>query len=161
MEQLTITDTIEVADLSVPLAANYQSDGDLFGHRKAVTAPPTIALVADALRWQYESFPDIPYVAAVGSITIDSNTDGWNSIEIFVNDPYLGVISFGQCYPPSPGATPEIIAATIWSNSLLIAQGYGYNLINDISAPTVVYVYAPITYGSAINGDNRLSVEIL
>jgi hypothetical protein len=161
MEQLTITDTIEVADLSVPLAANYQSNGDLFGHRKAVTAPPTIALVADALRWQYESFPDIPYVAAVGTITIDSNTDGWNSIEIFVNDPYLGVISFGKSYPNSPGESPASIAATLAINSGVIAQGYNYNVYNDISAPTVVYVTAPLTYGAAINGDNRLSVEIL
>jgi len=108
MEQLTITDTIQVADLSVPIAANYQNDGDLFGHRKATTAANTIALVADALRWLWEDFPTVPQVQAVGSITIDSNSNGtgWNSIEIFVNDPYLGVISFGKVYPQYPGETP-------------------------------------------------------
>ena len=161
MAQLTVTDTIEIADLSIPIAANYQSNGDLFGHRKATTAAPTIAIVADALRWQYEAFPDIPYVQAVGSITINSNTEGWNSIEIFVNDPYLGSISFGKSYINGIGETPSDIAANLFTSSLAAAQGYGYNLFNDISVPTVVYVYPPITYGSTIDGGNRLSVQIL
>lgn len=161
MEQLTITDTIEVADLSVPIAANYEADGSLFGKRKATTAANTIAIVADALRWQYEAFPDIPEVQAVGSITIDSNTSGWTSIEIFINDPYLGNISFGKYYQNVPGEPPSTVAAGLAINSNTIAVTYGYYVESLISSPTVVSIYPPIGYGAAINGNNRISVQII
>lgn len=52
--QQTIAETILIGDLSVGYSANYQSLGVLFGQRLATTAPTTIAIVTDALRWQNE-----------------------------------------------------------------------------------------------------------
>lgn len=161
MAQLTISETIDVAGLSIPIAANYEAQGDLFGKRLAVASPTVIAVISDALKWQYEAFPDIPEVQALGSITIGTNTNGWTSIEIFVNDPYLGTISFGKSYTSGPGQSSASIAAGLYINSLAGAQSYGYYVYNDVSAPTVVYVYPPIGYGAALNGGNRLSVQIL
>ena len=161
MAQLTITETIDVAGLSIPIAANYEAQGDLFGKRLAVASPTVIAVISDALKWQYEAFPDIPEVQALGSITINSNTSGWTSIEIFVNDPNLGIISFGKYYQLTPGESPTIVATGLANTCSAAAASYGYYLENSIAAPTVVYVYPPIGYGATVNGNNRLSVQII
>ncbi len=57
MEQFTIQEIIDLADMSVSLSGNYQEKGNLFEKRLAYTAPQTIALVTDALRWQNEGQP--------------------------------------------------------------------------------------------------------
>lgn len=52
----TIPETILNGELSVPLAANDNSRGSLFGGRLSnPTSPVTIAMVTDALSWMYES----------------------------------------------------------------------------------------------------------
>jgi hypothetical protein len=52
----TIPETILNGELSVPLAANDNSKGNLFGNRLSnPTSPVTIAMVTDALSWMYES----------------------------------------------------------------------------------------------------------
>lgn len=53
---MTIPQTILNGELSVPLAANDNSAGSLFGGRLSnPTSPVTIAMVTDALSWMYES----------------------------------------------------------------------------------------------------------
>lgn len=56
-QQLSIPDIIDIGDISVSLALGYQQQGALFGPRKTYTAGETIALVTDALRWQYQGNP--------------------------------------------------------------------------------------------------------
>lgn len=52
----TIPQTILNGEISVPLAANDNSAGSLFGARlSSPTSPVTIAMVTDALSWMYES----------------------------------------------------------------------------------------------------------
>lgn len=52
----TIPQTILNGELSVPLSANDNSAGSLFGGRLSnPTSPVTIAMVTDALSWMYES----------------------------------------------------------------------------------------------------------
>jgi len=48
---LTITETIQVGDLSLPLAINYNAKGKLFGGVLSPRSPLPIAMVTDALRW--------------------------------------------------------------------------------------------------------------
>ena len=55
---LTIPVTISVGDVSIYLASNDNSVGNLFGKRLAApTSPITIAIVTDALTWAYASNP--------------------------------------------------------------------------------------------------------
>jgi len=57
MAQLSIADTIENGDICTFLAANAKAKTALFPNRLVSTNPVTIALVTDALRWQYELYP--------------------------------------------------------------------------------------------------------
>jgi len=55
---LTIPETIEIGDVSIYLAGNDNSKGSLFGKRLASpTSPVLIAIVTDALRWEYDTYP--------------------------------------------------------------------------------------------------------
>lgn len=158
MTEFSISDIIKIGDVSSYIAANYETEGSLFGERLATTSPQTIKIVTDALKWQWEAFPDFSETRAIGSVTINSCTGDFGFVEIFINDPYLGLISFGKCYYNSSN-DPSTIAAGIQISSLPTALSYGYNLSNDISNPTVIYIYAPIGYGAIINGDN-ISLQI-
>ena len=54
----TILETIEIGDVSIYLAGNDNSKGALFGKRLASpTSPVLIAIVTDAIRWEYETDP--------------------------------------------------------------------------------------------------------
>jgi len=156
MEQLNTVDTIKTADLSIPIAANYQANGDLFGHRKAVTAPSTIAIVADALRWQYEAFPDTPEVNATGYITPSTiNTTIDVLVEVFVNDPVLGIISLGGANIIN-NQTVNQIAYLIFLG--IQTNTYGYY----IPEPTTdtISIIAPAGRGANLNGGNNLLVQM-
>ena len=52
---LSIPEVLRIADLSAPYSLNYNEEGALFGPRLNKTNALTILMVADALRWQYES----------------------------------------------------------------------------------------------------------
>lgn len=150
MAQLTIDDIIKIGDISIPLSANYEGDGDLYGKRLATTDPATIALVADALRWQWESFPDIPEVRATGTMTITDVSDSLEStIQVFVNDPSLGVVSLGS-YTIQPSDTTTTIAATNIANALS-SNVYGF-VVN--SSTNVITITAPENTGASINGNS-------
>jgi len=150
MAQLTIDDIIKIGDISVPLSANYEGDGDLYGKRLATTDPLTIALVTDALRWQWQSFPDIPEVRATATMTITDVSNSLEStIEVFINDPNLGLISLGS-YTMQPSDTTTTIAATNIANALN-SNVYGFSAS---SSNNVVTIVAAENLGSSINGYN-------
>lgn len=155
----TVEDIIKIAKISQYLSQNDIVDKGLYGGGTDLLLPRKLYNIRKSVEWANNN--KIQEVQAIGSVTINSNTNGWTSIEIFVNDPYLGSISFGKSYVNGIGQSPSDIAANIATNCLAAAQSYGYNLVNNISTPTVVYVYPPIGYGSIINGNNRLSVKIL
>jgi len=119
MSNFSIPDIIRLGDVSVPLAANYQYDGEVFGKRLATTSPLTIAIVTDALRWHYEGFPPTSITDAVGSITITDIGNNGDKIEVFVNDVQLGLISLGS-YIKQPTDTDE---DTLASNICLALGG--------------------------------------
>lgn len=96
MSKFSVPDIIKLGDISVPLSANYNYDGEVLGKRLATTSPLTIAIVTDALRWHYEGFPPTSLEDAVGSITITSVGNNGDKIEVFVNDVELGLISLGS-----------------------------------------------------------------
>lgn len=149
MAQLTIDDIIKIGDISIPLSANYEADGDLYGKRLATTDPMTVALVTDALRWQWESFPDVPEVRATATITITDVSDSLEStIQVFVNDPSLGVVSLGS-YTIQPSDTTTTIAATNIANALS-NNVYGFVAT---SSNNVITITAPENTGASINGN--------
>lgn len=54
----TIAETIDIGDASVFLSGNDNSKGSLFGKRLASpTSPVLIAIVTDAIRWEYDTYP--------------------------------------------------------------------------------------------------------
>mgnify|MGYP003646231029 CR=1 FL=1 len=152
MAQLTINEIIRLGDISVPLSANYQDKGNLFGERMAITAPASIALVTDALRWQQFSFPSVPATDAIGEIVITSLATGYGvNLTVYVDDPVFGMIILGQ-YLQQPSDTTYQILATNIANALS-SNSYGY-VISVIGS--VVTVKARPGLGTSINGDNRL-----
>jgi hypothetical protein len=151
MSQLTIDKIIKIADMSVPLSADYETEGELYGKRLATTAPESIAIVADALRWHWEGFPDIPEVRATASITIDTVGDGGDIIYVQVNDPFLGVISLGNYTLTSSDTTTNLIATHL--GLVLFGNQYGY----AISVyQNVITIEAAEGTGALINGNNLL-----
>lgn len=154
MTRLTVPDTIELADVSIYLSANYQGNGNLFGERLATTAPQTIALVADALRWHYESFPAISITDAVGSITVDNVGNDGDTITVLVHDVILGTIILGTYIKNSSDTTTSILATHI-AAALTNLNGYTVTVLNNIITITV----RP-GLGSSMNGGNRLQAII-
>lgn len=151
MQQLSIPDIIKLADISVPLSANYVADGSLFGPRLNTTNPVTIAIVADALRWHNESFPAIALASATATIKVDTIGEAGDTIAVPVNDPNLGTILLGS-YTVLPTDTTTTITATNIGIALSSnPYGYGINTVDD----TITITAAPGT-GSAINGGNNI-----
>jgi hypothetical protein len=147
MAQLSIPDIIDLGDISTPLALNYQADGSLFGPRKTYTAATTIALVTDALRWQWEGFPDITEVRATSTITIDTIGEEGQTITVTVNDPILGNISLGSYTITSSDTTVNITATNIANALSNNSYGYGISVTND-----EITITAGEFLGSSING---------
>jgi len=151
MSLLPVPEVIEVGDISVPLSANYQANASLFGTRYAFTAPTTIALVTDALRWQWDAFPDYPEIRAIGYLTIDSLGGTGDIITVYVNDPFLGVITLGAYTISNLDTTTNLIANHLAAN--LAPNPYGYAVT---SAFNVVAIVAAEGTGALINGGNNL-----
>jgi hypothetical protein len=155
MAKLTIPETIELGDISVPLSANYQTNSSLFGKRFAFTAPTTIATVTDALRWQWAGFPDIAEVKATGNITIDSTGDTGQIITVFINDPFLGILNTGSYTLTDSDVSADIIASSL--GSVLSANTYQYEIV---VVNNVINITAAPETGALINGGNNIFVNI-
>lgn len=147
MAQLSILDIIELGDISTPLALNYQADGALFGPRKTYTAAPTIALVTDALRWQWAGFPDITEVQATATITIDTIGEDGQVLTVEINDPILGYITIGSYTITSADTTTNITATNVANALNSNPYGYSFSATNNVITAT-----APQLYGALING---------
>ena len=156
MSSLQVPEIIEVGDISVPLSANYQADASLFGTRFDFTAPTTIAVVTDALRWQWAAFPDHPEVRAVGYLTIDTIGDIGDIITVYVNDPFLGVITLGGYTLSSLDTTTNLIASHL--GTALAANSYGYAVSFAFNVITIV---AAEGTGALINGNNNLFYTVV
>lgn len=147
MSQLSIDRIIEIADMSVPLSADYETSGELYGKRLATTAPETIAIVADALRWHWQGFSNISEVRATASITINNTGDVGDNILVTVYDPFLGGISLGNYTLTAGDITTDLIATNL--GAALASNQYGY----AISVyQNVVTIQAAQGTGSLING---------
>jgi hypothetical protein len=151
MAQLSISETIRLGDISVPLSANYQAKGNLFGERLAFTAPQTIALVTDALRWQWAGFPDIQEVAATATITIDTIGDTGQIITVEVNDPILGWITLANYTLTDSDSLPVTIADSLASALSFNTYHYGVSVLDN-----VITLTAPFGDGALINGVSPL-----
>lgn len=148
MAQLSVPEIIELGDISVSLSLNYQANGTLFGPRKAFTAPTTIALVTDALRWQWDGFPDITEVRATATITIDTLGDTDQIITVTIVDPVLGTtITLGSYTLTDSDTTTDLIAQNLASELELNIYHYSISVNNS-----VITIEAPEFYGALING---------
>lgn len=147
MAQLSVPEIIDLGDISVPLSLNYQANGALFGPRKAYTAPTTIAIVTDALRWQWAGFPDITEVRATATITIDTLGDTGQIITVTVNDPIHGNITLGQYEITDSDTTTNITAQNIANALESNTYHYIISVLNN-----VITIEAPEFYGALING---------
>lgn len=153
--RLTINEVIRIADLSTPLALNYNEEGALFGKKLNKTNALTILMVADALRWQWAGLPTTAGVRATGTIGINTLGDLGDNITVFVNDPNLGVITLGSYTIDASDTTLDITASHI--GAVLATNTYGYSIsVTD----NIITILAPLALGSTINDHNNLYVII-
>lgn len=113
MSNFSVPDIIKLGDISVPLSANYNYDGEILGKRLSTTSPLSIAIVTDALRWHYEGFPPTSITDAVGTITITNVGNDGDKIEVFVNDVELGLISLGSYIKQPTDTDVDTLASNI------------------------------------------------
>lgn len=159
MPILSVPQIIDIGDISTYLSGNYIAQGQAYGDRLSQDMNKTIAMVTDALRWQWAAFPDVAEVRAVGSVTIHAIGDEGDNIAVYVNDPELGVIMLGQ-YTQSPTVyDPEDIAYEL--SVSMSTNPYGYQIIypngNNYDSISVI---AREGLGASINNDNHLFIII-
>lgn len=154
----TVEDIIKIAKVSQYLSQNDIENKGLYGGGTDFLLPRKLYNIRKSIEWANNN--EAQEVDAIGYIKINSSTGGWTSIEIFINDPILGVISFGKSYTLYNN-TPSIIANTLFSDSLAIATAYGYTLENPIATPDTIKITAPAGRGAKINGGNNLYVQII
>lgn len=156
MGVLTVPQVIEIGDISTYLSGNYVDEGQVWGARLNQEMHKTILMVTDALRWQWESFPDVAEVRAVGSFTITDIGDDGDNIAVWIEDPYLGLITLGN-YTKTPSDTTTAI---LTDNLFQIIKNniYGYEVLyNNGSTITII---AREGVGALINNANHLQVII-
>ena len=147
MQILTVLDIIDLGDISTSLSANYRDTGKLYGTRLAFTAPETIALVTDALRWQWDSFPDIDEVAATATITIEDIGEEAQVITVTIADPIFGNITLGSYMLTALDTTTDSIATNLAAELSLNPYHYLVSVVNN-----VITLTAPVGEGALING---------
>lgn len=154
----TVEDIIKIAKVSQYLTQNDIENKGLYGGGTDLFLPQKIYNIRKSVEWAYSN--PILEVDAIGYIKIDSSTGSWNSIEIFINDPILGTISFGKSYY-AVDDTPSVIAAGLYNDSISTATSYGYILEIPPTTLDTIKITAPAGRGAEINGGNNLYVEIL
>jgi hypothetical protein len=156
MGVLTVPQVIEIGDISTYLSGNYVDEGQIWGARLNQEMHKTILMVTDALRWQWESFPDVAEVRAVGSFTITDIGDDGDNIAVWIEDPDLGLITLGNYTKTSADTTTDIL-----TNKLFLAiqnNPYGYQVLWN-SASTITLIAREGT-GARINNANHLQIII-
>lgn len=155
MSQLSIIDIIKVGDISNYLSGNYIDKGKVFGDRLSQDMNVTIAMITDALRWQWAAFPDVPEVRAVGRVTIDSIGDDGDNIAVFVNDPDYGIIQLGNYTLTPADTTTQIIATNL--GTICQSNTFGYQVILGTSSFQIIGREGT---GAFINNANNLFLVI-
>lgn len=156
MPQYSVEDIIKIGDISTYLSANYIENGRIFGDRLSQDMDTTIAMVTDALRWQWDAFPDVPEIRAVGKITIDQLGDIGDIIAVCVNDPDYGVITLGT-KAQGPSDT-NLIAFTGDLAANCVLNTYGYQIF--WTGQNFFTIIARQGAGAAVNNHNNLFVVI-
>jgi hypothetical protein len=154
----TVEDIIKIAKISQYLTQNDIENKGLYGGGTDLFLPKKIYNIRKSVEWANDN--PIVEVDAIGYIKINSSTGSWNSIEIFVNDPILGTISFGKSYYNNDN-TPSVIAAGLYNGSVSAATSYGYIINIPPTTLDTIKITAPAGRGAEINGGNNLYVEIL
>lgn len=156
MSQLSISDIIKVGDISTYLSGNYIDKGKVFGDRLSQDMNVTIAMITDALRWQWAAFPDVPEVRATARVTIDSIGDDGDNIAVFVNDPEFGVIQLGNYTLTNTDTTTVIIANNL--GTICQSNTYGYQII--LSNSSYFEIRGREGTGALLNGNNNIFLVI-
>jgi hypothetical protein len=146
MAEITIPDMIEIGDVSTYLAANYEGEGSLFGERLAVTSPQSIQLVTDALRWQYESFPDDSTIRGV------ANYLQWMCGKFGLTAQYvINGAGGGSVIPIFPTANPDPVEFSVSPTSIIPSGGSSASISSFIGF-NVIFVRGGITQSTLNTG---------
>ena len=157
MSQLPVADIIKIGDISTYLSAKYIEEGKAYGDRLSQDMSTTIAMVTDALRWQWAAFPDVAEVRAQGTITIDALGDEGDNIAVFVNDPSFGIIQLGNWTQALGDTTTSILAQNLFL--ACSANTYGYQCIY-VPGNNNFTIIGREGSGALINNANNLFVVI-
>lgn len=142
MAQLSILEVIRIGRMSVPISAIDISEGNLFGERLSVTSPQTIALVTDALNWQYEGDPSDDTLRGVanyltflcGAYGLEaqyaiSGTTGGAIVPIMGAPNPIEFVVDGTSYIPN-GSSTKIVSSFIGFNMIFARGGITQSTIN-------------------------------
>ena len=150
MSVLTIPQVIQLGEASIFLSGNYQAEGSIYGGRLLNnTSPEMIAIVTDAVKWEYAGNPSTSNVSAVGYLVIASVGADGDSVEIFALIPGTGSVSLGTYIKQSSDTTTTILATSIAA----ALSGYGFSFTSSANS---VAITAPSSLGSTINGGTNL-----
>lgn len=156
MGVLTVPQVIEIGDISTYLSGNYIDEGQVWGARLNQEMHKTILMVTDALRWQWESFPDVAEVRAIGSFTITDLGDDGDNIAVWIDDPDLGLIELGNYTKTSSDTNFPILTTKVYN--AIVNNPYGYQVI--LATPDTIYIVAREGAGARINNANHLQIII-
>ena len=128
MAQLSIPNIIQIGDLSNPLSLNYKSLGALFGATLQQSNPLQIAMVTDALRWQYDGDPaDITLRGVANYLLFLCGRFGVQAQNIISGG------GGGSILPPPPLLAPNPISFVVADSGTPIVSGGSALLLNGTS----------------------------
>lgn len=154
---LTVPEIVDIAKVSGYLTADDVSLGNAFGARKDGDISTKIFLVRKAVEWEllYEKLAD--EVKAVGKVTITDGGNNGDSIQIWVNDPILGVLELVE-YIGNGMDNPTQTAQAIVNTANTYWQLYGY-VLTAVGAD--VFITARQGIGALINVGINLFIIII
>lgn len=143
MSLISIGEIIELGDVSTYLSLKYQDEGKLFGARLDGISPKSIAIVTDALRWQYESFPEDENLRKVANYLYWMCGKFQIEAQFIIQGVGGGIVSV-----LNPFATPNPLEFTVDGSSIIsdgessatLTQFIGYNVLfvrNNVPQSTI------------------------
>ena len=145
----TVEDIIKIAKISQYLCQNDITDKGLYGGGTDLLLPRKIYNIRKSLEWAYGY--NIEEVNATGYITIDTIGDTGDFIQIYVNDPLLGILLLGEYELNDSDTNINIIASHIQQSLSSNMYGYATSVNNN-----VITIVAAVGLGATINGGNNL-----
>jgi hypothetical protein len=150
----TVEEIIGIAKKSQYLAAIDINKSGLFGGGIDNKLPNKIYTVRKSVEYMQGVDGQVEAAMALGTVTITAIGDDGDTFEVLIDDPVLGSISLGAYTKVSGDTTTTILATNIAST--LNTNTYGYTIT---TSGNLIRIYAPLGYGSSINGGTRLSVD--